>query len=96
VAQSLAELVDGLAADHGEVGPLSSAVPSVGARPRDTRKARLIAVDARDLLGGSGILLDHHVIRHMADLEAIHIFEGSKMIQTLIVGRDITGVSAFA
>jgi glutaryl-CoA dehydrogenase len=34
-------------------------------------------------------------MRHMADIEAIHIFEGTETIQTLIVGRDVTGVSAF-
>jgi len=35
------------------------------------------------------------VARHMADIEAIHTFEGTETIQNLIVGRDITGVSAF-
>ena len=44
---------------------------------------------------GDGILLQHHVMRHMADIEAIHAYEGTETIQTLIVGRDITGVSAF-
>ena len=43
---------------------------------------------------GDGILLDHHFMRHMADIEAIHTYEGTETIQTLIVGRDITGVSA--
>ena len=52
--------------------------------------------EARDLLGGNGILLDFHVIRHMADIEAIHTFEGTATIQNLIVGRDITGLSAFS
>ena len=37
----------------------------------------------------------NHVIRHMADLEAIHTFEGTETMQTLIVGRDITGIGAF-
>ena len=55
----------------------------------------LALLEARDLLGGNGILLDHHVMRHMADIEAIHTYEGTENIQTLIVGRDITGVSAF-
>ena len=50
---------------------------------------------ARDLLGGNGILLDNHVVRHMADIESIHTFEGTETIQTLIVGREITGHSAF-
>ena len=50
---------------------------------------------ARELLGGNGILLDFHVIRHMVDLESIHTFEGTETVQTLLVGRDITGVAAF-
>jgi glutaryl-CoA dehydrogenase len=44
---------------------------------------------ARDLLGGDGILLENHVIRHLADIEAIHTFEGTETVQTLIVGRDM-------
>jgi alkylation response protein AidB-like acyl-CoA dehydrogenase len=47
-------------------------------------------------VGGNGILLDHHVMRHMADIEAIYTYEGTEHIQTLIVGRDITGVGAFS
>jgi glutaryl-CoA dehydrogenase len=62
----------------------------------NTRKARQVVAEARDLLGGNGILLDFHVIRHMADIEALHTYEGTETIQTLIVGRDITGVGAFA
>jgi len=60
-----------------------------------TRKARQVLSAARDLLGGNGILLDCHVTRHMADIESIHTYEGTKTMQTLIVGRDITGVGAF-
>ena len=47
-------------------------------------------------MGGNGILLENHVIRHMTDIEAIYTFEGTETIQTLLVGRDITGLSAFA
>ena len=65
------------------------------AKMNNTRKARQVILEARDLLGGNGILLDYHVMRHMADIEAIHTYEGTETIQTLIVGRDITGVSAF-
>jgi glutaryl-CoA dehydrogenase len=61
----------------------------------NTTKARQIAADARDLLGGNGILLENHVMRHMTDIEAIHTYEGTETIQTLLVGRDITGVGAF-
>jgi glutaryl-CoA dehydrogenase len=66
------------------------------AKMNNTRKARQVIAQARDLLGGNGILLDLHVIRHMADIEAIHTYEGTETIQTLIVGRDVTGVGAFA
>jgi len=66
------------------------------AKLNNTVKAREVIAEARNLLGGNGILLDYHVIRHMADIEAIYTFEGTETIQTLIVGRDITGASAFA
>jgi glutaryl-CoA dehydrogenase len=47
------------------------------------------------LLGGNGILLDHQVGRFVADAEAIYSYEGTREINTLIVGRAITGFSAF-
>jgi glutaryl-CoA dehydrogenase len=65
------------------------------AKLHNTSKARAVLAEARDLLGGNGILLDYHVMRHMTDIESIHTFEGTETIQTLIVGRDITGVGAF-
>ena len=65
------------------------------AKLHNTRRARQLLADARDTLGGNGILLDFQVIRHMADMEAIHTFEGTETMQTLIVGKDITGVGAF-
>ncbi|MGQ7296401.1 acyl-CoA dehydrogenase family protein [Quadrisphaera sp. KR29] len=61
-----------------------------------TRTARRMASDARDLLGGNGILLEHRVGRHFADVEAIHTYEGTESVQALILGRAITGLSAFA
>lgn len=65
------------------------------AKVHNTRAAREIAADARDLLGGSGILLENRVVRHRSDLEALHTYEGTDTMQSLIVGRRITGVSAF-
>ncbi len=65
------------------------------AKMNNTRKARHVIAEARDLLGGNGILLDNHVIRHMTDIEVLHTYEGTETMQTLIVGRDITGVGAF-
>ncbi|MFF7756153.1 MULTISPECIES: acyl-CoA dehydrogenase family protein [Streptomyces] len=60
-----------------------------------TERASAILSDARDLLGGNGILLDYHVARHLCDIEAIDTYEGTDTVQALIVGRDITGYSAF-
>jgi glutaryl-CoA dehydrogenase len=66
------------------------------AKMHNARKARQVCADARDLLGGNGILLDYHVARHQADLEATYTYEGTDAVQTLIVGREITGIQAFA
>jgi glutaryl-CoA dehydrogenase len=78
-----------------EEGRLTDTIAAL-AKMNNTRKARQVCWEARDLLGGNGILLDYHVMRHMADIEAIHTYEGTETIQTLIVGKDITGVGAFA
>ena len=78
-----------------EQGKLTDTIAAL-AKMNNTLKARQVIAEARDLLGGNGILLDYHVIRHMTDIEAIYTYEGTEHIQTLIVGRDITGVSAFS
>ncbi len=78
-----------------DAGRLSSTVAGL-AKMNNTRTARKILSCARDLLGGNGILLENHVVRHWADIESIHTFEGTETMQTLIVGRDITGIGAFS
>jgi len=50
---------------------------------------------ARELLGGNGILLEHNVGRFVADAEAIYSYEGTREMNTLIVGRSLTGLGAF-
>jgi glutaryl-CoA dehydrogenase len=77
-----------------EQGKLTHTIAAL-AKMNNTLKARQVIADARDLLGGNGILLDYHVMRHMTDIEAIYTYEGTEHIQSLIVGRDITGVSTF-
>lgn len=77
-----------------QAGKLSPTLAGL-AKMHNTSKARQVLADARDVLGGNGVLLDYHVIRHMGDIEAIHTFEGTEFMQTLIVGRDITGIGAF-
>ncbi len=69
---------------------LSDTIAALG-KLNNTVKAREVIAEARNLLGGNGILLENHVMRHMADIEAIYTFEGTETIQTLVVGRDITG-----
>lgn len=79
------------AEDRGE---LSGPGASLG-KYTATRAARGMAANARDLLGGNGILLENRVARHFADIEALHTYEGTETVQALIIGREITGLSAF-
>jgi glutaryl-CoA dehydrogenase len=59
------------------------------------RKARHVCSTARDVLGGNGILLEYGVARLFADMEAVFSYEGTDEMNTLIIGRSITGHSAF-
>jgi glutaryl-CoA dehydrogenase len=61
-----------------------------------TVKMRETVGYARELLGGNGILLEYNVGRFVADAEAIYSYEGTREMNSLIVGRAITGFSAFA
>ena len=60
-----------------------------------TLRMRSIVDQARELFGGNGILLQHDIARFVADAEAVYSYEGTKEINSLIVGRAITGHSAF-
>jgi glutaryl-CoA dehydrogenase len=62
----------------------------------NAKKARQICAEARDILGGNGLLLENRVARHMTDMEVASTDEGTDTIQSLITGRDITGISAFS
>jgi glutaryl-CoA dehydrogenase len=59
-------------------------------------KARHVCRLARDILGGNGITLEFHIMRHLCDMEALVTYEGTAEIQSLIVGREVTGHGAFA
>ena len=76
-------------------GKLTPGMASL-AKMNNARKARAIAAGAREILGGNGILLDYHVARHQADMEAVFTYEGTDSIQSLIIGKEITGEQAFA
>jgi glutaryl-CoA dehydrogenase len=75
-------------------GDMTDQIASL-AKLNNGRKARQVLLEARDMLGGNGFLLENHVMRHMADLEGIFTYEGTDTIQALLVGRHITGISAF-
>ena len=65
------------------------------AKLNNVQEAIKIARVARDILGGRGILADNQVIRHLCDLEAISALEGTASMHTLVIGQEITGISAF-
>jgi glutaryl-CoA dehydrogenase len=86
VTYHLGRLMDQGTAGHSQISL---------AKLNNVREAMKIARLARDILGGRGILADHHVIRHLCDLEAVSTLEGTESMHTLIIGQDLTGISAF-
>ncbi|MEX2535818.1 MAG: acyl-CoA dehydrogenase family protein [Trueperaceae bacterium] len=64
------------------------------AKRNNVRRALEGARAAREILGGSGITLEYHAIRHMLNLETVDTYEGTFDIHTLIVGRELTGHGA--
>jgi glutaryl-CoA dehydrogenase len=77
--------------DEGKVKP-----PQISmAKKNNVAMARTCAMTARELLGANGISLDYSPVRHMANLDAVYTYEGTDDMHTLILGRDITGFSAF-
>ncbi|MGY2082899.1 acyl-CoA dehydrogenase family protein [Blastococcus sp. SYSU DS0539] len=60
-----------------------------------TSQARQTVAWARELFGGNGILLERDVVRFFNDAEALYSYEGTREINQLIVGRALTGISAF-
>lgn len=79
-----------LAEDDRLTDPMASLV-----KMTTSRKALAMCREARDLLGGQGLLLENHIARHMTDMEVVSTYEGTDSMQALIVGREITGISAF-
>ena len=77
--------------DKGQARP-----PQISlAKLNNVREAIKIARMARDIVGARGILADHHIIRHLCDLEAVSTLEGTASMHTLVLGKEITGISAF-
>ena len=65
------------------------------AKRDNVRTALAVARAARDLLGGNGITTEYASIRHMLNLETVATYEGTDTVHTLVLGREITGTSAF-
>lgn len=78
-----------------EAGLLTPTQISVG-KLNSVREALAIAREARTVLGGDGITSAFPVMRHMANLESVRTYEGTDEIHTLVLGRALTGMGAFA
>src|SRR5690554_2827175 len=65
------------------------------AKRDNCRSALTVARSARDMLGGNGITTEYAAIRHMLNLETVATYEGTDTVHTLVLGREITGHSAF-
>ena len=99
LADMLGELTKGslLAYRLGRLKEEGKDTPArVSLAKRDNVRAALGAARAaRDLLGGNGITTEYAAIRHMLNLETVSTYEGTDTVHTLILGREITGRSAF-
>jgi glutaryl-CoA dehydrogenase len=78
--------------DEGRVHPVQVSL----AKRANVRLALDIARSARTILGANGITLEYPVARHMANLESVLTYEGTEEVHTLILGKAITGLDAFA
>ncbi len=88
---SLLALHVGRAQDEGRLHPAQVSL----AKLNNVREALSIAREARTILGANGVTLEYPVIRHMNNLESVLTYEGTSEMHTLIVGKEITGLSAF-
>ena len=77
-----------------DAGNLRPAQVSLGKRA-NVAMALEVARSMRSVLGGNGISLEHPIFRHMVNLESVSTYEGTHEIHTLVVGADITGLSAY-
>jgi alkylation response protein AidB-like acyl-CoA dehydrogenase len=89
-AQSLAHRL----ADLKERGDLRPQQVSMAKR-NNVRMAREGSRTAREILGGNGITADYPPMRHLANMETVYTYEGTHDIHSLILGEDLTGLSAF-
>ena len=77
--------------DEGKLGDKHASL----AKSFCTARMRETVHWAREFLGGNGIVLDYNIGRFVADSEALYSYKGTREMQTLIVGKSVTGLSAF-
>ena len=77
--------------DAGKMAPQQVSL----AKWNNCRMAIDIARQCRDLLGGAGITTEHAAIRHALNLESVITYEGTETVHQLVIGRELTGISAF-
>jgi glutaryl-CoA dehydrogenase len=77
--------------DAGQLAPHQISVGKLN----NAREAIAIAREARAMIGGNGITLEHSPMRHAANLESVRTYEGTDEVHTLILGGEITGIPAF-
>jgi glutaryl-CoA dehydrogenase len=77
--------------DAGTLDPVQISLGKLS----NVREAIAIAREARTILGGNGVLLEHSPMRHAANLESVRTYEGTDEVHTLILGQHLTGISAF-
>ena len=65
------------------------------AKWNNVRMALDISREARDILGGAGITTEYPPIRHALNLESVITYEGTETVHQLVIGREVTGISAF-
>ncbi|WP_049937666.1 acyl-CoA dehydrogenase family protein [Haloplanus natans] len=89
-----AQLLAHRLADLKERGDLRPQQVSMAKR-NNVRMAREGSRTAREILGGNGITADYPPMRHLANMETVYTYEGTHDIHSLILGEDLTGLSAF-
>ncbi|MGW8265925.1 MAG: acyl-CoA dehydrogenase family protein [Longimicrobiales bacterium] len=77
--------------DRGEATPAQVSMAKRGCVDMACETAR----EARRLLGANGILVEYGAMRHMANLESVYTYEGTHDMHSLILGQEVTGISAF-
>lgn len=77
--------------DNGKMRPQHVSL----AKRNNCEIAKIIASNAREMLGANGIVDEYPVMRHLNNIESVKTYEGTHEMHTLILGEDITGLSAF-